>query len=42
MGHELTGLDEYHESNTMAVYDEAAYLLGDRHRPQSDDPDGSK
>ena len=33
MGHELTGLDEYHESNTMESYDEAAYLLGERHRP---------
>ena len=37
MGHDLTGLDEYHESATMEGYDEAAYLLGDRHTPAPND-----
>ncbi len=42
MGHELTGLDEYHESHSMETYDEAAYLLGERHRPQPHDQGASE
>ena len=33
MGHDLSGLDDFHESTTMDGYDEAVYLLGERHNP---------
>ena len=39
---DLTGLDEYHESATMEGYDEAAYLLGDRHTPAPNDRGGAQ
>jgi len=38
MGHDLTGLDDFHESTTMDGYDEAVYLLGERHTPQPGGP----
>jgi 3,4-dihydroxy 2-butanone 4-phosphate synthase / GTP cyclohydrolase II len=40
MGHDLSGLDDYHEATTMADYDEGVYLLGDR-RPTDRDLGGA-
>jgi len=34
--------DEYHEAATMEGYDEAAYLLGDRHTPAPNDRGGAQ
>jgi 3,4-dihydroxy 2-butanone 4-phosphate synthase / GTP cyclohydrolase II len=31
MGHDLVGLDDFEEATSMDGYDEAVYLLGDRH-----------
>ena len=36
MGHDLIGLDEYHEAVTMDSYEEGVYLLGDRTPPERD------
>ena len=40
MGHDLIGLDDYHEATTMDSYDEGVYLLGDR-RPSDVDLGGA-
>jgi 3,4-dihydroxy 2-butanone 4-phosphate synthase/GTP cyclohydrolase II len=36
MGHDLSGLDDFHESVRMDGYDEAVYLLGHRLPPTGD------
>jgi 3,4-dihydroxy 2-butanone 4-phosphate synthase/GTP cyclohydrolase II len=40
MGHDLTGLDDFHEAATMDNYQEGVYLLGDR-RPTDLDLGGA-
>jgi 3,4-dihydroxy 2-butanone 4-phosphate synthase / GTP cyclohydrolase II len=40
MGHDLTGLDDFHEATTMDNYQEGVYLLGDR-RPTNLDLGGA-